>query len=155
MDHSEGEDLGQTLLPPHLAARALGVSPATLRRYAALWEGVVGPLPRDPRGGRLWPKEALARLQAAREAHLREGLPLEEALARVQGDFPAAGLALPSEGEALALLRALAERLERVEGELRALREENACLREALKALEPPVSEAALRRRPWWRFWGR
>lgn len=155
MDHSEGEDLGQTLLPPHLAARALGVSPATLRRYAALWEGVVGPLPRDPRGGRLWPKEALARLQAAREAHLREGLPLEEVLARVQGDFPAAGLALPSEGEALALLRALAERLERVEGELRALREENACLREALKALEPPVSEATLRRRPWWRFWGR
>lgn len=155
MDHSEGEDFGQTLLPPHLAARALGVSPATLRRYAALWEGVVGPLPRDPRGGRLWPKEALARLQAAREAHLREGLPLEEALARVQGDFPAAGLALPSEGEALALLRALAERLERVEGELRALREENACLREALKALEPLVSEATLRRRPWWRFWGR
>lgn len=149
------EGKGETLLPPHLAARALGVSPATLRRYAALWEGVVGPLPRDPRGGRLWPKEALARLQAAREAHLREGLPLEEALARVQGDFPAAGLALPSEGEALALLRALAERLERVEGELRALREENARLREALKALEPPVSEATLRRRPWWRFWGR
>ncbi|BCP67803.1 MerR family transcriptional regulator [Thermus thermophilus] len=144
MEHPEGED--QTLLPPALAARALGVSPATLRRYAALWERLVGPLPRDPRGGRLWPKEALARLRAAREAHLREGLPLEEALARVQGDFPA--LALPSEGEALALLRALAERLERVEGELRALREENARLREALKALEPP------RRRPWWRFWG-
>ena len=144
MEHPEGED--PTLLPPALAARALGVSPATLRRYAALWERLVGPLPRDPRGGRLWPKEALARLRAAREAHLREGLPLEEALARVQGDFPA--LALPSEGEALALLRAVAERLERVEGELRALREENARLREALKALEPP------RRRPWWRFWG-
>ena len=144
MEHPEGED--PTLLPPALAARALGVSPATLRRYAALWERLVGPLPRDPRGGRLWPKEALARLRAAREAHLREDLPLEEALARVQGDFPA--LALPSEGEALALLRALAERLERVEGELRALREENARLREALKALEPP------RRRPWWRFWG-
>ena len=144
MEHPEGED--PTLLPPALAARALGVAPATLRRYAALWERLVGPLPRDPRGGRLWPKEALARLRAAREAHLREGLPLEEALARVQGDFPA--LALPSEGEALALLRALAERLERVEGELRALREENARLREALKALEPP------RRRPWWRFWG-
>ena len=144
MEHPEGED--PTLLPPALAARALGVSPATLRRYAALWERLVGPLPRDPRGGRLWPKEALARLRAAREAHLREGLPLEEALARVQGDFPA--LARPSEGEALALLRALAERLERVEGELRALREENARLREALKALEPP------RRRPWWRFWG-
>ena len=77
MEHPEGED--PTLLPPALAARALGVSPATLRRYAALWERLVGPLPRDPRGGRLWPKEALARLRAAREAHLREGLPLEEA----------------------------------------------------------------------------
>ncbi len=146
MEHPEGE--GQTLLPPHLAARALGVSPATLRRYAALWERAVGPLPRDPRGGRLWPGEALARLRAAREAHLREGLPLEEALARSEATSPAAGLALPSEGEALVLLRALAERLERVEGELRALREENARLREALRALEPP-------RRPWWRFWGR
>nr|AGK85238.1 hypothetical protein WG13_19 [Thermus sp. WG] len=115
------EGKGETLLPPHLAARALGVSPATLRRYAALWEGVVGPLPRDPRGGRLWPKEALARLQAAREAHLREGLPLEEAWPGSRGTSRPP-LALPSEGEALALLRALAERLERVEGELRALR---------------------------------
>ena len=77
----------------------------------------------------------------------RKGKTDPPAPARVQGDFPA--LPLPSEGEALALLRALAERLERVEGELRALREENARLREALKALEPP------RRRPWWRFWGR
>lgn len=47
------------------------------------------------------------------------------------------------------LLRDLATRLAGVEGELRALREENARLREALKALDPP------RRRPWWRFWGR
>lgn len=143
MEHPEGED--PTLLPPALAARALGVSPATLRRYAALWERLVGPLPRDPRGDgsgprRPWPASGRPGRPTCGKASL------EEALARVQGDFPA--LALPSEGEALALLRALAERLERVEGELRALREENARLREALKALEPP------RRRPWWRFWG-
>jgi hypothetical protein len=31
---------------------------------------------------------------------------------------------------------------------VRALKEENARLREALRALEPP------KRRPWWRFWG-
>ncbi|MGC8903911.1 MerR family transcriptional regulator, partial [Thermus sp.] len=131
-----------------LAARILGVSPATLRRYAALWERTVGPLPRAPGGGRLWPEGALARLRAARERALREGLPLEEAL---RGEVPEGGLSLllPAEGEALLLLKALAERLERVEGELRALREENARLREALKALEAP------RKRPWWRFWGR
>jgi hypothetical protein len=38
--------------------------------------------------------------------------------------------------------------MEALEGEVRALREENARLREAFRALEPP------RRRPWWRFWG-
>jgi hypothetical protein len=38
--------------------------------------------------------------------------------------------------------------MEALEGEVRALKEENARLREALRALEPP------RRRPWWRFWG-
>lgn len=140
-DSREGE--------PLLAARTLGVSPATLRRYAALWERAVGPLPRDPRGGRLWPPEALARLQAARERHSREGLPLEEALAGAassEGNLPAPPSAA---GEALLLLRDLATCLEGVEGELRALREENARLREALKALDPP------RRRPRWRFWGR
>lgn len=101
-----------------------------------------------PPGGRLWPPEALARLQAARERHSREGLPLEEALAGAAstGNLPAPPSAA---GEALLLLRDLATRLEGVEGELRALREENARLREALKALDPP------RRRPWWRFWGR
>jgi hypothetical protein len=38
--------------------------------------------------------------------------------------------------------------MEALEGEVRALKEENARLREALRALEPP------KRRPWWRFWG-
>ncbi len=50
------------LLFPALAAKVLGVSPPTLRRYAQAWEKVIGPLPRAPGGGRLWPRAALARL---------------------------------------------------------------------------------------------
>lgn len=38
--------------------------------------------------------------------------------------------------------------MEALEGEMRAPKEENTRLREALGALEPP------KRRPWWRFWG-
>jgi DNA-binding transcriptional MerR regulator len=137
----------EELLPPTLAAEALGVSPATLRRYAKAWEKVFGPLPRAPGGGRLWPRPALARLKAARELAQREGLPLEEALLRVEGEAPLVATAHPKE-EALALLREVVARMEALEGEVRALKEENARLREALRALEPP------KRRPWWRFWG-
>jgi DNA-binding transcriptional MerR regulator len=139
--------MNEETLFPTMAARVLGVSPATLRRYAQAWEAAIGPLPRAPGGGRLWPRPALARLAAARELALKEDLPLEEALLRVEGEAPLVATARP-EGEALALLRELVARMEALEGEVRALREENARLREALRALEPP------RRRPWWRFWG-
>jgi DNA-binding transcriptional MerR regulator len=135
----------EELLFPALAAEALGVSPATLRRYAQAWEKAFGPLPRAPGGGRLWPHPALARLKAARELAQREGLPLEEALLRVEGEAPLVATARPEE-EALALLREVVARMEALEVEVRALREENARLREALRALEPP------RRRPWWKF---
>jgi len=128
----------EELLFPALAAEALGVSPATLRRYAQAWEKAFGPLPRAPGGGRLWPRPALARLKAARELAQREGIPLEEALLRVEGEAPLVAPARPEE-EALALLREMLARLEALEGEVRAFRE-------ALKALEPP------KRRPWWRF---
>jgi DNA-binding transcriptional MerR regulator len=137
----------EELLFPALAAEALGVSPATLRRYAQAWEKAFGPLPRAPGGGRLWPRAALARLKAARELAQREDLPLEEALLRVEGEAPLVATARPEE-EALALLREVVARMEALEGEVRVLKEENARLREALRALEPP------RRRPWWRFWG-
>jgi DNA-binding transcriptional MerR regulator len=137
----------EELLFPALAAEALGVSPATLRRYAQAWEKAFGPLPRAPGGGRLWPRAALARLKAARELAQREDLPLEEALLRVEGEAPLVATARPEE-EALALLREVVARIEALEGEVRALKEENARLREALRALEPP------KRRPWWRFWG-
>jgi len=74
-----------------------------------------GPLPRAPGGGRLWPRPALGRLKAAWELAQREGLPLEEALLRVEGKAP---LEAPtrSEGEALALLREVVARMEALEG---------------------------------------
>jgi hypothetical protein len=85
----------EELLFPALAAEALGVSPATLRRYAQAWEKAFGPLPRAPGGGRLWPRPALARLKAARELAQRDGLPLEEALLRVEGEAPLVATAHP------------------------------------------------------------
>ena len=139
----------QELLFPTEAAELLGVSEASLRRYAQAWEKAIGPLPRTPGGGRLWPKAALARLQAARRIMRAEEIPLEEALLKVEGpSLPLPQPAPKPEEEALALLREALARLEGLEAEVKALREENARLREALKALEPP------RRRPWWRFWG-
>ena len=65
----------------------------------------------------------------------------------MEGEAPLVATAHPEE-EALALLRELVARMEALEGEVRALKEENARLREAFRALEPP------RKRPWWRFWG-
>jgi cell shape-determining protein MreC len=65
----------------------------------------------------------------------------------VEGEAPLVATTRPEE-EALTLLRELVAKVEALEGEVRALKEENARLREALRALEPP------KRRPWWRFWG-
>jgi DNA-binding transcriptional MerR regulator len=132
---------------PATAAKTLGVSTATLRRYAQAWEATIGPLPRAARGGRLWPKSALARLAAARELAQRKGLLLEEALLRVEGEAPLLVATTRPEEETPALLQEVLDRVEALEGEVRALKEENARLREALRALEPP------KRRPWWRLW--
>jgi hypothetical protein len=48
-------------------AKQLDISLPSLRRLAVVYERVYGELPRDDRG-RLWPEEAVARLQAARAA---------------------------------------------------------------------------------------
>ncbi len=133
------------LLFPTNAAEALGVSTATLRRYAQAWEKAFGPLPRAPGGGRLWPRSALPRLRAARELARREEIPLEEALLRVEGEasLPLVATARPPMAairpeeetlvllrevlakiealEALALLREVLARVEAVEEEVRAL----------------------------------
>ena len=128
--------MDEELFFPTTAAKTLGVSTATLRRYAYAWEKAIGPLPRAPGGGRLWPKAALARLAAARELALREGIPMEEALLRVEGEAPLVAKPRPEE-EVPALLRKLVAKVEALEEEVRAL----------TKAIETP-------KKPWWRFWG-
>jgi DNA-binding transcriptional MerR regulator len=134
--------MAEELFFPTTAAKALGVSPATLRRYAQVWEGTIGRLPRAPGGGRLWPSTALARLAAARELAQREGIPLEEALLRVEGEPPPVATAR-SEEEAPALLRRLVAKVEALEEEVRAL----------TRAIET-LKKAQAPKKPWWRVWG-
>ena len=126
---------------PATAAKTLGVSTATLRRYAQAWEATIGPLPRAARGGRLWPKSALARLAAARELAQRKGLLLEEALLRVEGEPPPlVATPHPEEEEVPALLQKLVARMEAMEEEIQDLKR-------AIETLEKTS------KRPWWRFW--
>ena len=133
----------EELFFPTTAAKVLGVSPVTLRRYAQVWEAAIGPLPRAPGGGRLWPKAALARLAAARELAQREDIPLEEALLRVEGEAPPVATAQPEE-ETPAHLRTLVAKVEALEEEVRAL----------TRAIETLKKTSTPKRRPWWRFWG-
>ncbi len=135
--------MDEEILFPTAAAKILGVSPATLRRYAQAWEAAFGPLPRAPGGGRLWPRSALARLAAARELAQRDGIPLEKALRRVEGEPPLVATPRPEE-EASALLREVVARMEALEEEVRAL----------TRAIETLRKAQAPKRRPWWRFWG-
>jgi len=134
--------MDEELFFPTTAAKILGVSPATLRRYAQAWEATIGPLPRAPRGGRLWPRTALARLAAARELAQRKGLLLEEALLRVEGEPPPVATPHSEEEETPALLQKLVAKVEALEEEIQDLKRAI----ETLKKAQAP--------RPWWRFWG-
>ncbi len=133
--------MDEELFFPTTAAEVLGVSTATLRRYAYAWEKAIGPLPRAPGGGRLWPRSALARLAAARKLARREDLPLEEALLRVEGEPPPLVATPRPEEEVPALLRELVAKVEALEEEVQALTRAIETLRKASK-------------KPWWRFWG-
>ena len=134
--------MNEELFFPTTAAEVLGVSTATLRRYAYAWEKAIGPLPRAPGGGRLWPSTALARLAAARELAQREGLPLEEALLKVEGEPPPLVATPRPEEEVPALLREVLARVEALEEEIQGLK----------RAIETLKKQAP--KKPWWRFWG-
>jgi DNA-binding transcriptional MerR regulator len=133
--------MAEELFFPTTAAKALGVSPATLRRYAQVWEETIGDLPRAPGGGRLWPSTALARLAAARELAHREGIPLEDALLRVEGEVPPPVAATPRpEEETPALLRKLVAKVEALEEEIKGLKRSIETLKKGPK-------------KPWWKLW--
>jgi predicted RNase H-like nuclease (RuvC/YqgF family) len=91
----------------------------------------------------LWPASALARLAAARELAQRDGVPLEEALLRVEGEPPPVATPRPEE-DVPALLREVLAKVE-------ALEEEIQDLKRAIETLE----KAQAPKKPWWRrFWG-
>jgi hypothetical protein len=127
----------QTFTPAE-AQQMLGVSDASLRRLARAYERVYGELP-TVNQTRIYPDEALKRIQAAREV-LQQGKAASferalEMLSRSTAD-PEDLLAQPNMPEPVELvlneLRAIHARLDGIE-------EENRALREQLKALTPPT----------------
>jgi hypothetical protein len=64
----EEEGSEQQLVKSAAAANVLGISKTTLNRLAPIYEQVHGELPRGGRHVRLWPLEAIERIQSARLA---------------------------------------------------------------------------------------
>jgi DNA-binding transcriptional MerR regulator len=148
MNESDGGE-PQFVMPPREAARRLGVAPSTLRRLAPTYEAVHGGLPwegNESGGGRLWPSEAVERVEAAR-ALVAEGRAksLESALRALAGGAPPPSGVLSRPHEALELVEALRSELEAMRrglAELPALRSEVAALRSELaKVRALPASE--------------
>jgi hypothetical protein len=144
--------------PADVAAR-LGVSSAGLRRLAAVYERVHGELGRDPRHGRMWPQEAVERLERARGmVRAGQAVSVEAALNSLTPGEPGA-----NDPEPPALARAPDAHdqdrvLGAVVGELRSLRsaidEQNRLLRaleaenRQLRATLPPPGGGQMP--PWW-----
>ena len=117
----------------------LGVSAPSVRRIALAYEGVFGPLPRDERGHRHWPQNALHRTQAAHQALGSGSVASLEAALRlidegddlpVPVDLPAAAAEPDVLAEVLQELRRLREVVEAQHLELGALRQEVIGLRQ-------------------------
>jgi hypothetical protein len=134
----------EVVLTPGEAARVLGVSPSGLRRLAVVYGEVYGDLHKDAGGtSRVWPQEAVVRLQRARALMAAgQARSVKDALMAVEsGASPRVEVAV-SGGDVAAALGMVATRLEavlesnrRLEGEVAALRSEV----EGLRAL--PASE--------------
>lgn len=147
------QDDPQYVMPPKEAARQLGVAASTLRRLAPTYEAVHGPLPwegDEAGGGRLWPAEAVERVQDAR-ALVAEGRAksLESALRALAGGAPPPSGVLSRPDEATALIEALREELRADREDRQALREEVAALRSELaesRALPPAANAERINR---------
>lgn len=146
------------MFPPDVAAR-LNVSASQARRYARCYERVHGELPKDARGGRIYPLEAVEEIEAGLQAMTGGAFAsLEAALvARRDGALPAA--ATPSRGDVLAVtLRDHGDRLARIEDRLLSERDElRAELADSQRRVSYLVGELQRRgetqqQRPrWWR----
>lgn len=133
----------QRVYSPSDVAKRFGISVAGLRRLALSYERVFGELPRDERG-RVWPEDAIERLDNAR-AVVREGrAPSVEAAMR-NIEAPSAPI-VPEEAITQELapellmreLRALREAIEVIGRSVEELAEENRRLRAVLEAPSEP-----------------
>jgi hypothetical protein len=140
----------EVVLSPGEAARVLGVSPSGLRRLAVVYGEVYGALQKDAGGtSRIWPREAVVRLQAARALMAAgQARSIRDALVAVEGGAAAPVEMATAGGDVVAALGVVATRLEaiqdgnqRLEAEVAALRAEVEG-RRALPASErPPAFE--------------
>jgi hypothetical protein len=134
----------EVVMSPGEAARVLGVSPSGLRRLAVVYGEVYSDLEKDAGGtSRMWPREAVVRLQAARALMAAgQARSVRDALRAVEGGAtPPVEMATAS-GDVVAALGVVATRLEAVLDSNRRLEAEVAALRsevEGLRAL--PASE--------------
>jgi hypothetical protein len=126
----------EVVLSPGEAARVLGVSPSGLRRLAVVYGEVYGELHKDTGGtSRVWPREAVVRLQAAR-ALLAAGQArsIRDALRAVEnGAAPRVEMAV-QDGRIAEALGVVAARLEAVLDSNRRLEAEVAELRAEVAA---------------------
>lgn len=134
----------EVVLTPGEAARRLKVSPSGLRRLATVYGEVFGELQKDAGGtSRVWPREAVMRLQAARALMAAgQARSVRDALVAVEGGASPRVEVATAGGDVLGALGVVASRLEavlasneRLEAEVRALRSELAEVR-ALPASE-------------------
>ena len=121
------EDNGseQQLVKSAAAANVLGISKTTLNRLAPIYEQVHGELPRGGRHVRLWPLEAIERIQSARLAvKERRAESIEAALRGFYTPEALQSFRLPASiSEGTLETQASPRALEELAGELHALRE--------------------------------
>ena len=134
---------------PGMVAEQLGVSPSGLRRLASIYAEAYSELPRDGANNRLWPTEAVERLEAARAlVQAGQARSIKEALKAVERgvEAPVGVLEGASTGMAIGVL---VNELRALRQEVGELRRQNGALQKALEAPqgsnELPRIEAELR----------
>jgi hypothetical protein len=121
----EEEGSEQQLVKSAAAANVLGISKTTLNRLAPIYEQVHGELPRGGRHVRLWPLEAIERIQSARLAvKERRAESIEAALRGFDTTEDLQSFRLPASiSKGTLETQASPRALEELVGELHALRE--------------------------------
>lgn len=145
-----------TLLEPAIAAKRLGVSASGLRRLAPIYEEVHGELPRKGSGAedkraRLWPQEAVERLQDARRlVELERFRTISDALRALESGAVVETVELEPRDRHAGADIATQQALQRLLEEMQALRAEVAELRDETPPEKEPQEHGPLVRFALW-----